>query len=245
MLQVERQEQILQLLGAHPAYRVCQLAKALYTSEATVRRDLAALEKKGLVRRVFGGVVLEREDLPVDFRRQENAMAKEEIAKKAAALVHDGDTIFLDASSTALHLLPYLLKKSDLTLVTNSYRALELIKDTKTRVFCTGGRLSTRNLAFVGQAAAEMLRGLCPELAFFSSQGVSVSGEITDSSEEETEIRRTAVAVSRRAIFLCDSSKVGKNFLFRLGNIEAMDAVISEGEGLPLGITAGKGEKHG
>lgn len=245
MLQVERQEQILQLLSAHPAYRVGQLAAALYTSEATVRRDLATLEKKGLVRRVFGGVVLEREDLPVDFRRQENAAAKEQIAKKAAALVRDGDTVFLDASSTALHLLPYLLKKNDLTLVTNSYRAMELIKDTKTQVFCTGGRLSPRNLAFVGRAANEMLRGLCPDIAFFSSQGVGESGEITDSSEEETEVRRTAVAVSRRAVFLCDSSKVGKNFLFRLGKTEDMDAVISEGAELPLGGAAGKGEKNG
>lgn len=246
MLQVERQDQILQLLGAHPAFRVGQLAAALYTSEATVRRDLAALEKKGLVRRVFGGAVLEREDLPVDFRRQENAAAKEEIARKAAQMVKDGETVFLDASSTALHLLPYLTKKQNLTLITNSYRVIDLVKDGKTRILCTGGLLSPRNLAFVGGAANEMLRGLCPDIAFFSSQGVSRTGEITDSSEEETAIRRTAISVSRRAVFLCDSSKVGKTFLFRLGKIEDMDAVVSDGEALlPFADAVEKGEDHG
>lgn len=244
MLQVERQDQILQLLGAHPAFRVGQLAAALYTSEATVRRDLAALEKKGLIRRVFGGAVLAREDLPVDFRRQENAAAKEEIACKAAQMVRDGETVFLDASSTALHLLPYLMKKADLTLITNSYRAIDLLKDGKTRIFCTGGLLSLRNLAFVGNTATETLRGLCPDIAFFSSQGVSESGEITDSSEEETAIRRTAISVSRRAVFLCDSSKLGKTYLFRLGKTEEMNAVVTDGA-FPVPLPAGKGENDG
>ena len=76
MLQVERQEEILQLLKSHQALRVSQLAKLLYTSEATVRRDLAALERNGTVRRVFGGVVAVQEQLPLDFRRQKNAAGR-------------------------------------------------------------------------------------------------------------------------------------------------------------------------
>ncbi len=244
MLQVERQEEILQLLKSHQALRVSQLAKLLYTSEATVRRDLAALERDGSVRRVFGGVVAVQEQLPLDFRRQKNAAAKEEIARRAAAMVADGETVFLDASSTALHLLPYLLKKKELTVVTNSHRVVEQARESKARVFCTGGELSRRNFAFVGRGAERAVAAFHPDTVFFSSQGVSEDGDITDSSQEETDLRLAAIAAGGRKVFLCDSGKVGKSYLFRLCRISDVDAVVADGD-FPAALLAGKGVKNG
>lgn len=226
MLQIERREQIMELLGKTPAMRIGQIAAALYTSEATVRRDLAVMEQKGLVRRVYGGVTLKKEDMPLELRRQEHAAAKEEIALRAAGLLQDGMTVFLDSSSTVQHLLPHLTRFRELTVITNSHRALEVLADSKIRLICTGGDLVKRNMAFVGRIAEATLENLCPDIAFISSQGVDVHGEITDASEGETALRRVAMQRTARSVFLCDSSKAGKRFFNRLGRLSDMDDVI-------------------
>ena len=228
MLQIERQEQIMELLGNTSALRIGQIAAALYISEATVRRDVAAMEHKGLLRRVYGGVTLKKEDMPMDLRRQEHAAAKEEIALQASKLIADGQTVFLDSSSTAQHLLPHLSRFHDLTVITNSHRAVEVLATSKLRLICTGGDLITRNMAFVGRTAEETLEKLCPEIAFFSSQGVGEDGEITDASEGETALRRVVMRRALRSVFLCDSSKVGKKYLHRLGTLAEMDHVITD-----------------
>ena len=228
MLQVERQEQIIQLLRQKDALRIGQIAKALYTSEATVRRDLSYMEANGLVRRVYGGVVLEKQNMPLDVRINEHAAAKKEIAEKASKLLCDGCSVFLDASSTASHLLPYLMQYKDLTVITNSHRAVETLRQTSINFICTGGKMIARNQAYVGRVAEQALEGLCMDIAFFSSQGVSEEGEVTDFSEEETALRRVLLRRAKKPALLCDSSKVGKKYLYRLGHLSDMAEVITD-----------------
>ncbi len=228
MLQIERQDQIMELLSKTPALRIGQIAAALYISEATVRRDLSAMEQKGLVRRVYGGVTLKKEDMPLDFRHRDNAAAKEEIAAKAAALIREGQTVFLDSSSTAQHLIPHLARFHDLTVITNSHKAMEQLASTKLRLICTGGDLVKRNMAYVGRTAEEALERLCPEIAFFSSQGVGADGEVTDASEGETSLRRVVLRRALHTVFLCDSSKVGKKYLYRLGRLCEMGEIVTD-----------------
>ncbi len=228
MLQIQRQEQILQLLSEHTALRIGALAKLLFTSEATVRRDLCEMEKSGLVQRVYGGVTLKREQLPLEMRTQENAGAKREIAARAAAYIHDGDTVFLDASSTVQHLLPHLDRFRDLTVITNSQRVMERLAGGKHRLVCVGGELHRRNMAFVGPLAERMLEGLAPAIAFFSAQGVSEAGEITDSCEEETALRRTMLRRAVKRVFLCDAEKAGKTYLYRLCHVLDVDEVVCD-----------------
>lgn len=230
MLQIERHKQILQLLKFHTALRVSDLAKKLYISEATVRRDLSEMEKAGLVRRVYGGVTLNEAEMPLDFRRQENAEAKREIAAKAAALISDGDTVFLDSSSTAQHMLPYLSRFRDLTVITNSHSVMEQLCTSEHRLISTGGRLLSRNRAFVGPAAEAALESLSPGIAFFSGQGVGTDGEITDDSEEETSLRRVLLRRAACTVFLCDTGKLGKRHLYRLCHLCEVDEVICDGE---------------
>ena len=228
MLQIERHNQILDLLATTPALRIGDIAKRLYISEATVRRDLAAMEQKGLVERVYGGVTLKKEDMPLDFRHREHGDAKEEIAERAVSLLRDGQTVFLDSSSTAQHLLPYLARFRNLTLITNSHQAVEELASSKIRVISTGGEFVTRNRAFVGEAAEATLARFCPEIAFFSSQGLGLDGEITDSSEKETSLRRVAMQRALYRVFLCDASKLGKKFFYRLSHLSEMDEIITD-----------------
>ncbi len=228
MLQIQRRDQILQLLAEHTSVRIGTLARLLYTSEATVRRDLNALEKSGLVRRVYGGVTLKREQLPVEMRAQENAAAKREIAARAATLLRDGDTVFLDASSTVQHMLTHLERFRDLTVITNSQRVMERLSGGKHRLVCLGGELHSRNMAFVGPLAERALEGLAPAIAFFSAQGVSEAGEITDSCEEETALRRVLLRRAVRRVFLCDAEKIGRTYLYRLCHLRDVDEVVCD-----------------
>jgi len=102
MLQFERQQKILDYLETKPAATIKELAQTIYISEASIRRDIAQLESKGLVERTYGGVLLARyknEVIPVELRDSESAAAKEKIAMEASKLIQDGDTIIMDAST--------------------------------------------------------------------------------------------------------------------------------------------------
>ena len=210
MLQVERYTQIRALLEKTPTLRIGQLAKLLYVSEATVRRDVDAMEKDGLLKRVYGGVTLNKEDMPLTLRSFQHADEKDEIGKQAAELVKDGQTIFIDSSSTALHILPYIKHKKDMTVISNSQKVIDTLAFSNNKLILTGGELIPRNLAYVGELACRSLDKYRPELVFFSSQGIDINGEITDVSESETALRRAALRRGIQTVFLCDSSKAGR-----------------------------------
>ena len=108
MFSVERFDQIVEMLKGEQVISVHNFARRLYVSEATVRRDLAELEKQGFVRRVYGGATLMKgnKDVPLSLRENEAAAAKSEIGRQAAALVRENDVLFLDASSTACSMIP-------------------------------------------------------------------------------------------------------------------------------------------
>ena len=122
MIGTERQLQILDYMRKHEAISVRQVVEKFYVSEATARRDLSALERTGLVRRIFGGATLvigSEQQVPLFVRQQENQQEKAQLCEKAAEYIKDGDVIFIDASSTTQHLLPYLKKFKDLVVITN------------------------------------------------------------------------------------------------------------------------------
>lgn len=231
MIQYQRQEEILQILEEHHSMSVKKLAKVLYTSEATVRRDLNALERMGLVHRIYGGVVLAKyanSDMPLFVRKQENAGEKELIAARAAALVPEGSTVILDASSTTQHMVRFLAGYKSLTVVTNGLKIAEGFTDSAVKVLCTGGRYLPENASFVGYQAIEMLEGIMADFLFFSSQGLSEEGEITDNSEEETAVRRTMLRRAKTKIFLCDGSKLGRKSLYRVCAAEELQQIICD-----------------
>lgn len=232
MLQCQRQEEILAILEQKKTMNISALAKALYVSEATVRRDLNTLEKLGLAKRVYGGVMLSKyagsSDLPLSLREQERRPQKELIAARAAELLHNGATIILDASSTVQHMIPYLSDYDDLTVITNSMKVIDQLEGTDIRILCTGGHFIPRNRAFAGTAAIHMLKSIYADYLFFSAQGLSLSGEISDFSEEETLLRSVMLTRTTKSFFLCDHSKIGQSFLFKLCDSTDIDGIICD-----------------
>ena len=125
----EREKEILKLLLANKKVTVSELSEKLYTSASSVRRDLARLEKQGLLKRIHGGAEILEDSLsslkiPFAMRELEQSDAKILIAKKAIGLVSDYDVIFMDSSSSAYTLIPYLASKNHLTVITNGVKTL-------------------------------------------------------------------------------------------------------------------------
>ena len=230
MLQCQRQEEILAKLEQQKTINIADLAKQLFVSEATVRRDLNTLEKLGLVKRVYGGVILSKyansTDLPLSLREHESRPQKDLIAAKAAEYLHNGATIIMDASSTVQHMIPYLKEYENLTVITNSLKVVDQLSGTDIRVYCTGGYFIPRNRAFAGPAAINMIRDIYADYLFFSAQGLSLSGEISDFSEEETALRRVMLQRATKSYFLCDSSKIGQSYLFKVCDSMDVDGII-------------------
>ena len=229
MLSFERQEQIISCLQAGGCMPVKALAAAIFVSEATIRRDVAELESRGLVRRVYGGVMLssyKNEVVPVDIRDSANSAEKEQAARQAAALIGDNETVIFDSSSTVRRICKHIRGRKNLTVITNNLRVCNELKDTEVTVYCTGGVLKQRRECFMGSYAVEFLASVQADSVFFSCQGISEDGVISDSSEEEVALRRCMIARAKKQYFLCDSSKLGVSRTFSLCNAADLTAVI-------------------
>lgn len=227
----ERQAQILALLEKEKSISVHRLAKLLSISESSVRRDLAALEEIGKIKRTFGGAVLfeaaERE-VSLMYRRSQHMQEKAEIALKASKYLRDGMMIFLDASSSAAQMIPHLEGFKDVTVVTNSPSTSMKLGELKIRNYCTGGLLLNHSIAYVGSGAADFVSRFTADILFFSCRGLSEDGILSDSMEEEVQIRRVMLQNAKKKIFLCDSSKYGQSYPYRLCRADDVDEIISD-----------------
>ena len=231
MIQYERRQSILQYLEKRQSASMRELADHIFASEASVRRDVATLEEQGYVERIYGGVILSQyrnSVVPLDLREGEHSAEKEQIAKRAAEMIPDGCTVMLDASSTARRIVKYLGNRRDLKIITNSVKLFDAPIGEHITLYCTGGTYSRHNHDFVGAGAETYLRSVTADFLFFSSQGLSDDGEITDVSEEETALRRVMLSRAKKRIFLCDSSKLGTKRVFTVCHKDELDGILCD-----------------
>lgn len=129
---------------------------------------------------------------------------------------HDGQVIFLDASSTVSGIVKYLSAFPNITVITNSPKTSLRLAELRIKSFCTGGLLLENSIAYVCTYAENFIKNFNADTFFFSSRGIYLNGTITDSSIEESDLRRTMLANSKKNIFLCTSDKIGKYFFIIL-----------------------------
>lgn len=235
MLNREREQEILNILKTSKGFvSVKQLCDTLFASESSIRRDLKALEIRGLIKRSYGGASMEvSASSIVNFSRrsEENAEAKKVIAKKAVELIRDGDVIFLDQSSTSFYVAAEILNRSSLTVVTNNIEIMMLLADTGLTVISSGGFLSNDNRnCLIGGEAQRTFENTYADVMFFSVKAVTDDGDVTDCSTEEIAVRRSMMKNAAKKVLLCDSSKLGKRAVFKQCGIEDVDLMISEKE---------------
>lgn len=229
MLQIERQQSILDYLRQHRSAKISELAAGIYTSEASVRRDLAAMEAEGLVERVYGGVILaqhKNDVIPPELRDGVNSAAKEAIAQEAAALINDGDTVFFDSSSTVRRICSHIKRRKNLKIITNNIRICKELQDTDIEIYVTGGEYFKKRHCFLGPYAERFLESVNADSVFFSCKGLSESGFVTDVSENEIALRQMMLRQAKKSYFLCDDSKLGEVCTFSLCHVSELTEVL-------------------
>lgn len=231
MLQEERFEQIYELLRERGSVTVPYLKKRLFVSEATLRRDLAEMEKQGLLTRVWGGAMLQTtgKDLPNFARRKDHPEEKKKIAALARRFLHHSVSVFLDSSTSCLALLPQLAALQELTVVTNSTQMAALLTEqTGATVHLLGGQLFEGHI-MTGHCAVESAKAYHTDLMFFSCSGLNADGAWSI-EPRVVEVNREMMKHADRHILLCDSSKFEKTALWRLAELAELDAILSDRE---------------
>ena len=162
MLAIERRKEILMKLQSERRVVVSELSQLYDVSEETIRRDLEKLVNDGVAIKSYGGAVINENsnlDIPFNIRKNRNVVGKQRIAAQIAELVKDGDSIMLDASSTAVYIAKALKEKKDLTVITNSIEIIiELLDMSEWNVFSTGGLTREGSFALVGPQTDKMLK---------------------------------------------------------------------------------------
>lgn len=231
MLAAERRQSILDKLQKRESVNVKNLSKEFDVSKETIRRDLEKLQNKNLLKKIHGGAVPinKNEELSFNIRKNQNTKEKKEIALKALKYINEGDTIFLDISSTAMFLARELKEIKDITVITNSAKiVIELANNKNINVISTGGILVSNSISFVGPHANSMVNNYFADRFFASCKGISAQYGATDSNDLEIEVKKNMVDRSSEVIILADYSKFKERGLSSFAEINEIDKIISD-----------------
>ena len=222
----EREQKILEILREKQFASVRFLAANLYTSPSSIRRSLTNMQNAGLVRRNYGGVILsdnEKKAATPNVRIEHQKAQKKVIAQKAAELLLPGMTVFLDSSTTCAYMVEHIAQISEITVFTNNLRTAADLVERSVDTYCIGGHCLANAALTVGSYAESMIRDICADIFFFSSQAISKNGVITDCSAEENAVRKAMFANAKKRVFLCDSSKFNHMSVHRFCSIDEVD----------------------
>ena len=222
---------ILDYLKQNVRASVEEIAELIFCSQSTVRRKLNAMQDRGLVIRTHGGAELSGEfNIPdFEYRADVNAAVKKRMALSAVKFVKEGDVVFLDGSTSAFYIVPYLAEIKNVTAVTNGVDALSLLSKLKVNCCCTGGRtISTNSSVLIGDVAESAAAGIRADVLFFSAMSLGSDGVIWDNSPEENAVRRVMMKNAKKSVFLCDAEKLGAPAAFRLCELCDIDVMVSD-----------------
>jgi DeoR family transcriptional regulator, fructose operon transcriptional repressor len=228
----ERQQEILRRARAQGRVDVMMLAEELAVTSETIRRDLTALERAGVLRRVHGGAI------PVERLGFEPALAardtvltseKERIAKAALAEVPEEGAIIIDAGSTTGRLAQALNTDRELVVIVNAPPLATLLAARPNlTVHLVGGRVRGRTMATVDDWALHALSQIYVDVAFMATNGFSVERGLTTPDPAEAAVKRAMIASARRTVLLADHTKFGNDYLARFGRLADVDLVITD-----------------
>jgi DeoR family transcriptional regulator of aga operon/DeoR family fructose operon transcriptional repressor len=240
----ERQEHIARIVEEHGRARVAELASRFRVSAVTIRKDLLALEAEHRLVRTHGGAITldrSRPELSFDIRERLQSDEKLRIGAAGAALVHDGESIVMDASTTALSVARHLKSRggwSQLTVLTNGLRlASELAGHPGIIVLMLGGRVRWEALSVVGQLGDGLFSRINVQKAFLGAAGFTLESGLSDATDEEAQIKRSMVAAAREVIAIVDHTKWERAAFATFCSSDQISTVLTD-EGAPAGMVA-------
>lgn len=227
----QRQDRIAQFLRKKQLASVVELAKQFHVTPATIRRDLEALEEQGTIKRFFGGVeyvLPQSEYVQYQTDRPNIATSKAAIAKRAAAMVSDGDVVFINGSSTALYTLDYM-ENVHASVITNNARAIDSTVPERVDLLLTGGEVYGNRQSLVGEFALYTTRKVVASKCFLGVSGISAEGGITSSFVQEVAVNRSMLEqCSGPKIVVADSTKIGQRQSFFDYDLDKITHLITD-----------------
>ena len=232
----ERRWAIVEEVQRNQRLSVGDLSQQFGVSDATIRRDLASLERRGLLQRVHGGaqaISLAEQAFLFDARLLQNTEVKRAIGQAASELIHPGDTIFLDSGTTTLEIarsIPSpLLDSGGLTVVTRSLViACEFRSQPSTRLVVLGGMYAHEFDTFVGAEVKHALQGIHVDTLFIGTDGVTADRGLTTDNLLEVDLYPDMVRSADRVVVVTDSSKIGVSQLQATVSFDKIHAFITD-----------------
>ena len=229
MYTVERQQQILQLVRQQKVVKLVTLTKEFNVSMETIRRDIHQLVQDKKIEKFYGGVkYIEPVEGLIDSRFDQQLEEKIAIAKACAALVEDGECIFLDSGSTTYQIIQFLLEKKNITVITNSLPiAFDLI-GSNIEVMIIGGKIRHSEKSVTSNDFLFHFKHLNINKAFICTSGVTLEKGISDFNIDEAITRKEIIKISQTIYVATDASKFNKNVAIQVCPIDMVDMIITD-----------------
>lgn len=232
-MSVQRRHSILAILRARDSVRVSELRERLGVSEVTVRKDLDILEEQGAIVRTHGGAMLAelRDSIEsIQTRGMARVESKRSIARAALPLIQHGETIYLDAGSSAAELAGFV-SDMELRVVTNSLQVLNRLADRPgISLFMVGGSYRHSAGSFIGPWAEDNLGRVQLDHAFIGATGVSLDGRFSSQNSIESETKRAAISAARTAVVIADRSKIGVQAFSVFASSSEIDVLVTDAD---------------
>jgi len=221
-----RRDEILDIIQSQGYTTVQYLTETLHYSTATINRDLNILQGQKLIKRSYGGAELNTEQrIPVLFRYQKAKLEKRMLGMAAASLVEDGDTIFIDASTTTQTMAQYLIGRQNLTVITNNMALATYLSECEVTVICLGGNVLETPCMLGGDTTAENVAKHLADKMFFATGGITSEGRLYGSLYDS--VHKSMMKNSKKVYYLVDHEKVDINRKTVLCDLNKVDTIIT------------------
>lgn len=228
----ERQNKIVSMLKSRNKLFVNELCELFGVSTVTIRNDLNQLEKNGLLKRTHGGAipcVKTGFEQTSQQKSEKKRLEKERIARAAAKLIEDGDTVAIDTGTTAYALAEVLDGKQNVTVVTTDIKIANLLEKYQgISVIIAGGKVRKGFTCTVGAITNSILSEFNVDKAFIATNAVTSSGRLCTPDIEQAQVKKQLINMGTQVILICDSSKFGSHSFADFGSLSSVDIVITD-----------------
>ncbi len=231
LIRHERQNKILKMLREKRTVKITSLSEYFDVTRETIRKDLYDLEEEGLVEKIHGGAVLSKANYETAYsnRKTENHIEKQNIAKMAAQLIENGDTLYIDYGTTSSYFISEILNKKSLTIVTASIPlASELVDYTDFEVILLGGVVRKNEKSISGPIAEEIIENLHVDFGLYSGSGIDIKKGLTNFHMGESKVSKMMMQHCKRKILMVDYSKFHNTAMNKIADVSAFDYLITD-----------------
>lgn len=223
-----RQQQILDRMSLDGEVKIVELKEMFGVTEMTIRRDMEKLGSMGLLRRTFGGAILMGRDIALQDRTGVMQEEKMRMGLRAAQLIQEGDSVFLDGGSTTLEVVRYLPPGMNINVITNALNVATELQGKQIPTIVVGGMLLDKTSTMVGPTASATISKMAFDRVFIGTTGLTIKHGFSNSNMHEAEIKKLVIEQASEVNIMMDHTKYGVRDLFSFAEIPAVHRLISD-----------------